>query len=67
MIKIIFFIILLMLPFVLLDFVIEAAPLIFAMGFSLPAYISSIMFVRIFRKLEPSPEMEVVEEVEIEE
>lgn len=63
----IFFIILLMLPFVLLDFVIEAAPLIFAMGFSLPAYISSIMFVRIFRKLEPSPEMEVVEEVEIEE
>ena len=63
----ILFIILLILPFILMDFVIEAAPLILALGLSLPAYISSMMFVRIFRKLEPSPQMEEVEEIKIEE
>lgn len=63
----ILFIVLLILPFVLLDFLIEAVPLIFALGFSLPAYISSMMFVRIFRKLEPSLEREMDEEVGMEE
>ena len=63
----ILFIILLILPFILMDFVIEAAPLILALGLSLPAYISSMMFVRIFRKLEPSLEREMDEEVGMEE
>lgn len=47
------FIILLALPIVVALFVIELAPILILMGISLPAYLSSMMFVRIFRKVEP--------------
>lgn len=46
-------IILLVLPIVVALFVIELAPILILMGISLPAYLSSMMFVRIFRKVEP--------------
>lgn len=49
----ILFIILLVLPIVIALFVIELAPILILMGISLPAYLSSMMFVRIFRKVEP--------------
>ncbi len=49
----ILFIILLALPIVVALFVIELAPILILMGISLPAYLSSMMFVRIFRKVEP--------------
>lgn len=49
----ILFIVLLVLPIVIALFVIELAPILILMGISLPAYISSMMFVRIFRKVEP--------------
>lgn len=49
----ILFVILLALPIVVALFVIELAPILILMGISLPAYLSSMMFVRIFRKVEP--------------
>lgn len=60
------FIVLLILPFVLAVFVIEVAPILILMGFSLPAYISSMMFVRIFRKVETAKEVKEAEEIEAE-
>lgn len=53
------FVILLMVPFLLSFFLIEMAPFVLLFGFSLPAYISSILWVRIFRKFEPE---EMIEE-----
>ena len=59
-------IIMLIVPFVLAVFVIEIAPIILLMGLSLPAFFSSMIFVRIFRKIEPVVESEEVEEIEVE-
>lgn len=61
----IIFIILMVLPFILAVFVVEIAPILLLMGLSLPAFISSMMFVRIFRKIEPAKEEEA-EEIEVE-
>lgn len=47
------FAILLVIPFLIGFFVIETAPFIIMVGFSMPAYIASIFWVRIFRKFEP--------------
>lgn len=55
---------LLVIPPILSIFVIEIAPVMFLMGLSVPAYISSIMFVRIFRKIEPPEEISEIEEAE---
>lgn len=60
------FIVLMILPVVLAIFVIEIAPILLLMGLSLPAYISSMLFVRIFRKVEPAEEVEEAEEIEAE-
>ena len=59
--------VLIVLPLVLAFFVYQAAPFVIAMGFSLPAYIASIMLVRIFRKLEPAEESGAENEEVIEE
>ena len=53
------FIILLAVPFLLAFFLIEMAPFVLLIGFSFPAYIASIFWVKIFRKFEPK---EVIEE-----
>lgn len=58
------FIVLMIIPVILAVFVIELAPILLLMGLSLPAYISSMMFVRIFRKVEPAEKVEEVEEIE---
>lgn len=50
------FAILLIIPIIIAFFVIEAAPFILLFGFSLPAYIASIFWVRIFKKFEPKEE-----------
>lgn len=52
------FIVLMLLPIVVAVFVVELAPIILLVGISLPAYLSSKLFVRIFRKVEPAPEIE---------
>lgn len=59
-------IILMIVPYILAIFVIELAPIILLMGLSLPAFFSSIIFVRIFRKIEPAVEEETAEETEAE-
>ena len=59
-------IILMIVPYILAIFVIELAPIILLMGLSLPAFFSSMIFVRIFRKIEPAAEEEVAEEMEAE-
>ncbi len=46
------FVVLLVIPIIIAFFVIEAAPFILLFGFSLPAYIASIFWVRIFKKFE---------------
>ncbi len=58
------FIVLMIAPVILAIFVIEVAPILLLMGLSLPAYISSMMFVRIFRKVEPAEEVEEIETVD---
>lgn len=50
------FAILLVIPIIIAFFVIEASPFILMFGFSLPAYIASIFWVRIFKKFEPKEE-----------
>lgn len=60
------FIVLMIVPVILAIFVVELAPILLLMGLSLPAYISSMMFVRIFRKVEPAEEVDTVEETEAE-
>jgi len=47
-------IILMVLPVVLTLFVLELFPIIIMVGVSLPAFLTSLMLVRIFRKLEPA-------------
>lgn len=56
-------VILMLIPIVLTIFVFQAAPVILAVGVSLPAYFSSYLWVRIFRKFESA---EVKEEAAIE-
>lgn len=56
------FVILIAIPIFLTIFVTETAPFIVTIGFSLPAYISSIFWVRIFRKFEPKEVVEKEEE-----
>lgn len=51
------FAVLLIIPILIAVFVIEAAPFILMFGFSLPAYIASIFWVRIFKKFEPKEEV----------
>lgn len=48
------FVVLMVIPVVLTIFVLEVFPIIIAVGVSLPAYLTSMMLVRIFRKLEPA-------------
>lgn len=59
-------IILMIVPYILAIFVIELAPIILLMGLSLPAFFSSMIFVRIFRKIESAAEEEAAEEMEAE-
>ena len=47
------FIILLVIPVVLTMYVWEFLPIMLMVGISMPAYLMSMLFVRIFRKLEP--------------
>lgn len=47
-------IILLVIPVILTVFVLELFPIIIMVGVSLPAFLTSLMLVRIFRKLEPA-------------
>ena len=47
------FVLLLVIPFLVSFFLIELAPFVLLFGFSLPAYVASIFWVRIFRKFEP--------------
>ena len=54
--------ILMVLPIFLALFVIQIAPIMIIMGASLPAYFASMIFVHIFRKLEPA---EVSEEADL--
>lgn len=54
-------IILMVIPVILTIFVLEVFPIMIMVGVSLPAFLASLMLVRIFRKLEPA---EVVEENE---
>lgn len=48
------FIVLMIIPVILTVFVLEVFPIIIMVGFSLPAFLTSLMLVRIFRKLEPA-------------
>lgn len=63
----IIFIILMIIPIVLTVFVLEVFPIIVMIGISLPAYLTSMMLVRIFRKLEPAEAVleEDTEEMEL--
>lgn len=54
----IIFVLLMSIPFIMAVFLIEMAPFVLMVGFSLPAYVASIFWVRMFRKFEPQ---EVVE------
>jgi len=47
------FFVLLAVPFLFAFFFLEMAPFVLLFGFSLPAYVSSIFWVKIFRKFEP--------------
>ncbi len=60
------FVVIMVAPIVCALYVIEAAPLIIALGISLPAYIASMVFAHIFRKLEPSEKEEETEEIKTE-
>lgn len=50
------FVVLAIIPIIALIFVYQLAPLIIIMGISLPAYLASFLWVRIFRKFEPKGE-----------
>jgi len=59
------FILLMITPVLLAVFVLEILPVVIMVGVSLPAYLISVMLVRIFRKLEPvEPVLENNEEAE---
>lgn len=60
----IIFMILIIIPFILGIFVIELAPIVLLMGIALPAFLSSMIFVRIFRKIEPCENTEEAGEIE---
>ena len=62
----IIFMIIIVAPFILGAFVIELAPIVLLLGISLPAFLSSMIFVRIFRKIEPVEKVDETEEIEIE-
>lgn len=55
------FVLLMAIPFIMAVFLIEMAPFVIMVGFSLPAYVASIFWVRMFRKFEPK---EVAESAE---
>lgn len=60
------FIVLMFVPFILMFFVMELAPFILLFGFSVPAFVASFLWVRIFRKFEPKEvkeKEEVAEEI----
>lgn len=61
------FAVLLVIPFLCIFFFVEIAPFILLFGFSLPAYIASFLWVKIFRKFEPKESIEEVSEEEISE
>lgn len=50
------FVVLAIIPIIALIFVYQLAPLIIIVGISLPAYLASFLWVRIFRKFEPKGE-----------
>ncbi len=50
------FILLFIIPFVLLFFLTSILPAFFLLGFSAPAYVASLLWNRIFKKLEPPQE-----------
>lgn len=50
------FIVLAVIPLIALVFVYQLAPIIIIVGISLPAYLASFLWVRIFRKFEPKEE-----------
>ncbi len=62
----IIFMIMIVAPFILGAFVIELAPIVLLLGISLPAFLSSMIFVRIFRKIERVEKVDETEEIEIE-
>lgn len=47
------FALLMSIPFIMAVFLIEMAPFVIMLGFSFPAYVASIFWVRMFRKFEP--------------
>lgn len=49
----IIFVLLMSIPFIMAVFLIEMAPFVLMVGFSFPAYVASIFWVRMFRKFEP--------------
>lgn len=60
------FIILMAIPIILTIYVLELFPIIIMIGVSLPAFLMSLMLVRIFRKLEPVEKNEEdIEEMEL--
>lgn len=56
------FIILMVMPVILTIFVLELFPIIIMVGVSLPAFLTSLLLVRIFRKVEPAETVEEKEE-----
>ena len=56
------FIILMIIPIILTIFVLELFPIIIMVGISLPAFLISLMMVRILRKVEPAEEVPENEE-----
>lgn len=60
----IIFVLLMSIPFIMAVFLIEMAPFVIMVGFSLPAYVASIFWVRMFRKFEPKEVAESAEETQ---
>ena len=60
----IIFVLLMSIPFIMAVFLIEMAPFVIMVGFSLPAYVASIFWVRMFRKFEPKEVAESEEETQ---
>lgn len=54
----IIFVLLMSIPFIMAVFLVELMPFVIMVGFSLPAYVASIFWVRMFRKFE---QQEVIE------
>ena len=62
--KTILLIIINLIPTVLLLVTLQAMPLLILFGFSVPAYVASMLFVKIFKRFEPEEEEETSDELE---